>query len=103
MKIEFSERARAIIGGSVKENNPFDFNTAPPQRGGKPDPPAPTFDFNNAPPQADPAVTVSADTCRARCRKSGLCYARAAFDAKMGKGAECNPWGCEYLEMQNGG
>ena len=94
MKIDILSKAKSNIeqGGDW-----FDFNVK------YPDPPAPAFDFNDAPPQSDPAATVTAETCRARCRKSGLCYARAAFDAKMGKGVECVPWGCEYLAIQNGG
>jgi hypothetical protein len=36
----------------------------------------------------------SAETCPAQCRKTGKCYARAYFEGKLGRAAECDVGQC---------
>ena len=37
------------------------------------------------------------ENCPAKCKRSGKCYARAYFEGKSGRAAECDPAQCEHI------
>jgi hypothetical protein len=43
---------------------------------------------------------TSPDTCPARCRRTGKCYAGAYFKGKPGPAKDCEPDGCQHI-IQN--
>jgi hypothetical protein len=53
------------------------------------------FDFNHVTLSAAPPSTT---TCPAKCRRSELCYGRAYFQGKAGRGVECDPENCQWIE-----
>jgi len=44
----------------------------------------------------------SAETCPARCRRTGKCYAAAYFKGKPGPVKDCEPDGCKYISNERG-
>jgi hypothetical protein len=42
----------------------------------------------------------SPDTCPAKCKRSGKCYAAAYYQGKQGKAKDCEPDGCQWRAGQ---
>lgn len=42
------------------------------------------------------------ETCPAKCKRSGKCYAGAYFEGKPGRAKDCEPGACKYISSERG-